>query len=202
MPLPSVPAPPVGGWPPVSTVLLAWMIAWRNGCTPMETLAMIAIPASTATGRSQPMSTSRSQPLLTGRTGRAARAWAGTSGPSATGVPGRGNRSSRGQGSPEGAGSTSGHAQDVCHAQWPRQVQCLARPSTSAVKLTSHGRGGRRLILVRIRSSASVPGSTWLTASDRCLPECLLQAVIWCGHGLTGPAVVGRIMASPETGSS
>lgn len=55
LPLPSVPAPPLCGWllPPVSTVLLAWMIAWRNGCTPNEMVAMIAIPASTDTGRSQ-----------------------------------------------------------------------------------------------------------------------------------------------------
>ena len=53
-----MPAPPLGcGGPPLRTVLLAWMIAWRKGCTPNETLAMIAITASTPTGRSQPTST-------------------------------------------------------------------------------------------------------------------------------------------------
>ncbi len=71
MALPSVPAPPVGRWPPVSTVVLAAMIAWRNGCTPNETLAMIAIPASTATGRSQL--------TLSSRTKRGCRAGPGSS---------------------------------------------------------------------------------------------------------------------------
>ena len=52
--LPSVPAPPRGALPPFSTVELAWMIAWRKGWTPSDTLAMTAIPASRATGRSQP----------------------------------------------------------------------------------------------------------------------------------------------------
>jgi hypothetical protein len=59
VPVPSVPAPPDCCWPPDSTVVLAWMIAWRNGWTPNETLVMIAIPASTATGRSQPTVTGR-----------------------------------------------------------------------------------------------------------------------------------------------
>ncbi len=135
VPLPSVPAPPVSGWPPVSTVWLAWMIAWRNGCTPNETLAMIAIPARTATGRSQLM--------LSSRTKRGGRAGAGSSVASGSGAPGRGSRSSRGQGRAEGAGIVAGHAQDNCQAQCPRQVQCLARPRTSAATLASHGRGGR-----------------------------------------------------------
>jgi hypothetical protein len=142
-PLPSVSAPPVCGWlPPLSTVLLAWMIAWRNGCTPNETLAMIAIPASTATGRSQ-LTLSR------------------------RGVPGRGSRSSRGRGRAASASIVVGQAPDNGQAQCPRQVQCLARSSTSAATLSSHGRGGRSPTLALIRSSASVPGSTWLTASVR-----------------------------------
>jgi hypothetical protein len=134
VPLPSVPAPPVGGWPPLSTVVLAAMIAWRNGCTPNETLAMIAIPASTATGRSQ-LTLSRRR-MRRGRAG-----------------PGRslasGSRSNRGQGRAEGAGIAAGQAQDTgqaqdnCQAQCPRHVQCLARPRTSAATLASHGRGGR-----------------------------------------------------------
>ena len=53
---PSVPAlPACGALPPCSTVELAWMIAWRNGCTPSDTHAMTAIPARTAAGRSHPM---------------------------------------------------------------------------------------------------------------------------------------------------
>ena len=56
VPLPSVPPPPLcGPVPPFSTLELAWMIAWRKGWTPSDTLAMTAIPASTAAGRSQPM---------------------------------------------------------------------------------------------------------------------------------------------------
>jgi hypothetical protein len=124
VPLPSVPAPPVGCWPPVSTVLLAWMIACRNGCTPNETLAMIPIPASTATGRSQL--------TVSSRTTRARRAGAGSSAAS-----GCGSRRSRGQRSAVSAGIVA------CHAQCPRQVQCLARPRASAATLTSHGRGRR-----------------------------------------------------------
>jgi len=135
VPLPSVPAPPVCGWPPLSTVLLAWMIAWRNGCTPNETLAMIAIPASTPTGRSQ-LTVSR-------RRRRAGRAGPGRSVPSRRGAPGRGSRISRGHGSAESAGTVVGQAHDDCQAQCPRQVQCLARPRTSAATLSSHGRGGR-----------------------------------------------------------
>jgi hypothetical protein len=135
-PVPSVvPGPPVCGWPPVSTVVLAWMIAWRNGCTPNETLAMIAIPASTATGRSQL--------TLSRRTRRAGRAGSGSSVTAGRGAPGRGSRRSRGQGRADRAGIVAGHARGSCHAQCPRQVQCLARPRRSAVTLSSHGRGGR-----------------------------------------------------------
>jgi hypothetical protein len=89
VPSPSVPAPPVVGEPPVSTVLLAWMMACRNGWTPRETLAMTATPASTITGRSQLMA---ARPLCTD--GR----WLGSAG----GFPGgncspAGRRRSRGQ---------------------------------------------------------------------------------------------------------
>jgi hypothetical protein len=135
VPLPSVSAPPDCVWPPLSTVVLAAMIAWRNGCTPKETLAMIPMPASTATGRSQP--------TLSSRTTRARRAGSGSSAASGSGAPGRGSRRSRGQGSAVSAGIVAGHAQGSCHAQCPRQVQCLARPRTSAATLTSHGRGRR-----------------------------------------------------------
>jgi hypothetical protein len=124
VPLPSVSAPPDCVWPPLSTVVLAAMIAWRNGCTPNETLAMIPIPASTATGRSQL--------TVSSRTTRARRAGAGSSAAS-----GCGSRRSRGQRSAVSAGIVA------CHAQCPRQVQCLARSRTSAATLTSHGRGRR-----------------------------------------------------------
>jgi hypothetical protein len=136
VPVPSVPAPPdCGTPPPVSTVVLAAMIACRNGCTPNETLAMIAIPASTATGRSQL--------TLSKRTRRAGRAGPGSSAASDSAAPGRGSRRSRGQGRAWGAGTVAGHAEGNCHAQCPRQVQCRARRRTSAATLTSHGRGGR-----------------------------------------------------------
>lgn len=54
VPVPSVPAPPPC-CPPVSTVVPAWMSAWRNGCTVNETLAMITMATITTAGRSQPM---------------------------------------------------------------------------------------------------------------------------------------------------
>lgn len=86
--LPSVLAvplpPPLGcGGMALNTVVLAAMIAWRNGCTPNEMLAMIAIPASTPT--------SRSQPTLTGRTVRGDRTGFGMGS-----SPCRGSRRSRG----------------------------------------------------------------------------------------------------------
>jgi hypothetical protein len=93
--LPRVPAPPVcGPLPPFSTVELAWMIAWRNGCTPSDTHAMTAIPARTAAGRSHPMVQSgrvRAVPLP-----RAAAC---------------GSSCSRGHGRSAGLGSASGQAQ-------------------------------------------------------------------------------------------
>ena len=137
MPLPSVPAPPVFVWPPLSTVLLAWMIAWRKGCTPNETVAMMAMPASTATGRSQLALSRRAERGDRAGVGRGAvRSGSGA-------APGRGSRRKCGQGSADGAGTVAGQAHDNCHAQCPRQVQCLARPRTSAMTLISHGRGGR-----------------------------------------------------------
>jgi len=148
LPLPSsVPAPLVCWLPPVSTVELAAMIAWRNGCTPNETLVITAIPASNATGRSQP---TRGEGMT-----RLGPAWPGGS------AADSGTRRSRGQGSAAGLGSESGHA------QCPRQVEWSARLRASAATLTSHGRGGRLPILARIRSSPSVPGPTLLTAAAR-----------------------------------
>lgn len=120
VPLPSVPAPPVccpPPPPPLSTVVLAAMMAWRKGCTPSETLAMTAIPASTATGRSQPAPVA-----ATARAGRLVPGWL-----VAGWLAGAGSRRSRGQGRAACEASPAaapGHA----HAQWPRQVQCLARP--------------------------------------------------------------------------
>jgi hypothetical protein len=83
------------------------MIAWRKGCTPSETLAMTAIPASTTTGRSQATPVGRMR-----RAGRLAPGW----------LDGCGSRRSRGHGRVAGkANPASGHA------QWPRHVQFLAR---------------------------------------------------------------------------
>jgi hypothetical protein len=139
-PLPSVPAPP-DGCDGLKTVLLAWMIAWRKGCTPNETLAMRAIPASTTTGRSQAML--RREPV------RPDRAW-----PSPSTSPGRGSRRSRGN-------------DNWRHDQCPRQTQFLAASRVSTPTVSHHGRGGRPPILARIRSSPSAPGWTPPTASAR-----------------------------------
>jgi hypothetical protein len=164
-PLPSVPAPPEGcDGPPLRTVLLAWMIAWRKGCTPNETLAMSATPASTTTGRSQP--------TLSRGAVRPDRAW-----PSPSSSPGRGSRRSRGNANrdngnrgsarPAVAGSAAGQAQLQCHDQCPRQTQFLAASRAPTPTVSSHGRDGRPPILARIRSSPSAPGSIWPTASAR-----------------------------------
>jgi hypothetical protein len=166
-PLPSVPAPPEGCDGPLKTVLLAWMIAWRKGCTPNETLAMIATPASATNGRSQP--------TLRGEAVRPDRAW-----PSPSSSPGRGsrrsrgndnrgngNRDSRGSARPAAAGSAVGHARLQCHDQWPRQTQFLAASRVSTPTVSHHGRGGRPPILARIRASPPAPGSTPATASAR-----------------------------------
>jgi hypothetical protein len=110
------------------------MSAWRNGCTPSEMLAMTAIPASTATGRSQP--------TPVGRLTRSDLPPADC-----------GTRSSRGHGR-----AATGKASDRGQAQWPRHVQFLARSYAPAATLSSHGRGGRTAILARIRSSPSAPG--------------------------------------------
>jgi hypothetical protein len=162
-PSPSVPAPPApDGPPPLSTVLLAWMMACRKGCTPNETLAMSATAASTPTGRSQPMPTMRA---VRGDPAE----------PSLSSSPGRGSRRSRGNTNhgtraaapPAAAGSAVGHAQLHCQDQCPRQTQCLAAPTASAPTVSSHGRGGRSPILARIRSSPSARGSIRPTASAR-----------------------------------
>jgi hypothetical protein len=152
-PLPSVPAPPPGcDGPTCRTVVLAAMIAWRNGCTPNETLAMIATAASTATGRSQLTS---NRPAV--RAGWLWPARSGSPGPGSSRSRGNGSRGTRASALAAGAGSAAVHAGFQCQDQ--RQTQCLAAPRVSAAKLSSHGRGGRPPILARIRSSPSVPGS-------------------------------------------
>jgi hypothetical protein len=95
VPLPSVPCPPCcEPLPPSSTVELAWMIAWRKGWTPSDTLAMTAIPASTITGRSQPTFQSGSTRVI----------------PPSAAAP-SGTSRIRGSGRCAGLGSASGHAQ-------------------------------------------------------------------------------------------
>jgi len=176
-PLPSVPAPPeppaCGGLlPPLSTVLLAEMIAWRKGCTPKETLATTAIAASTPTGRSQPTSHRPTPPPDPARSGISS-----SPGPGSRFNRGNGNDVSdgscdtrvsstrgsdiRGSRSSAGAGSAAGQAQLQC----PRQTQLLARSAASAATLSSHGRGALVAILARIRSSPSSLTSNWLTWS-------------------------------------
>lgn len=51
-PVPWVPPPPGCESPPWNTVL-AWLIAWRNGCTPIETQAKIVMPASAPVSQSK-----------------------------------------------------------------------------------------------------------------------------------------------------
>jgi hypothetical protein len=149
VPLPSVPAPPCfGPLPPERTVVLAWMIAWRNGCTPSETLAMTAIPPrSTTTGRSQPMShwgNERDVPPA----------------PALSAV-GRGSRCNRGH------ARSAAHSGAAGHAQCPRHVRYRTRSAPSASMLSSQGRGGRLPMRARILSSPAAPGSTSLTAVAR-----------------------------------
>jgi len=57
-----------------------------------------------------------------------------------------------------------GAGEEAGQAQCPRQTQYRARLTAPLTTLSSHGWGGRRLVLARIRSSASAPGSTRLTA--------------------------------------
>ena len=121
------PGPPVGCEPPVSTVLLAWMMACRKGWTPSEMLAMIATPASTITGRSQLTAASR---LAAG--GR-------TPAPAAAGIGSPGRCRSRGQPTAAGLGSDFGQVRGTCHAQCPRQVQFLARSTAPPTTLSSQG---------------------------------------------------------------
>jgi hypothetical protein len=182
-PLPSVPAPPEG-CDGLKTVLLAWMIAWRKGCTLNETLAMIAIPASTITGRSQPtlsreaLRPDRAEPSPSSSPGRGRRRSRGSDN---RGNDNRGSdnddndnddndrcgNDNRGSARPAAVGSAVGHAQLQCHDQCPRQTQFLAASRAPAPTVSHHGRGGRPPILARIRSSPSAPGSTPPTASAR-----------------------------------
>ena len=162
-PSPSVPAPPPPeGPPPLSTVLLAWMMACRKGCTPNETLAMSTTAASRPTGRSQPTPTTRAvrgdpvEPTLSSSPGRGSRRSRGNA-----------NHGTRAAATPAAAGSAVGQAQLHCQDQCPRQTQCLAAPRASAPTVSSHGRGGRSPILARIRSSPSALGSIRPTASAR-----------------------------------
>ncbi|WP_300607308.1 hypothetical protein, partial [Trebonia sp.] len=99
-PLPVVEPPP---WPPdvpevcppVSTVLLTWTMACRNGGMANEMPTMNAMPASTATGRSHVVPASRSLLTLSHQPGLdppSAR-----SGPVSPAAVGCGSRRSRGQ---------------------------------------------------------------------------------------------------------
>jgi hypothetical protein len=55
-PIPSVPPPPLPALvPPFSTVVLAWMIASRNGCMPsVRPMMTTAAPPTAAAARSHP----------------------------------------------------------------------------------------------------------------------------------------------------
>ena len=154
VPFPSVPAAP-RCWlvPPFSTVLLAWMIAWRNGRTISPRQRMTAIPASAAPGRSH-------QAPRRGR-GR----WRGSgrvvSPVSAPGAPLRLRARRLRHGGVARQGSDSGQA------QCPRQVQERALSARPARTANSQERGGRVPVRARIRSSPLAPGSTPPTAADK-----------------------------------
>jgi hypothetical protein len=140
---PWVAAPPVCGEPPVSTVLLACMMACLKGWTPSETLAMTATPASTITGRSQLMA---ARPFGADEMRRVSvRGSLGETGSSGD------RRRSRGPGSALRLVSARGQARCTWSAQWrcqdrgkcqsqcPRQVQFRARPTAPAMTLSSQG---------------------------------------------------------------
>jgi hypothetical protein len=152
VPFPSGPPPPACGWlPPDSTLLLAVRIACRNGGTASVTLAMAATPARTATGLIQVSAPAR----------RPAR-------------PASGSRASRGHGTDSSQASASRQPRNVStrarsepgQAQCPRQVQYRTRSTAATSTLASHGCGGRVLVLARIFSSPSAPGSTSATAAE------------------------------------
>jgi hypothetical protein len=154
-PAPSVLAPlrGVSAPPPSNTVLPAWMIAWRTGCTPNETLAMTAMAARPAVSQSDPMrhppgvpSSGSLSPLLPGLS---------------AGVPLRWRARRVRPGSCARASGSPGQV------QCPRQVQNRARSTTPDSTASSQGRGGCPAMRVRMLSSPSVPGSTPSTASDR-----------------------------------
>jgi hypothetical protein len=152
-PDPSATPPPACGLPPSwNTVVLAWMIAWRTGCTPIETQAMTVTPASPPASHSNP---ARPPPS-------AAR---------------RGKGSPLLRASPEGAplrcrgrlrrhGMCTRASGNLGQAQCPRQVQDLTRSAAPDRTESSQGRGGRLPMRARMLPSPSVPGSTPLTASD------------------------------------
>lgn len=76
-------------------------------------------------------------------------------------------RRSLGQGMAARLDIARDQGQGTCHAQCPCHVQFRAQLTTPTMTLSSHGCGFRSPILVRIRSSPSAPGSTWLTAAVR-----------------------------------
>jgi len=153
-PDPSVPALLRGpASPPWSTVLPAWMIAWRTGCTPNETLAMTTMPARPAASGSHPMrhppsapSRGNVSPLLPGFSAGARLRW-------------RGRRARHGR-----CARASGNSGQ---AQCPRQVQNLIRSTAPDRTASSQGRGGRLSMRARMLSSPLAPGSIPSTASDR-----------------------------------
>ena len=160
------------------------MIAWRKGCTPNETLAMIAIAASTPTGRSQPTST-------------AGAVRADRTGPGLSSSPGRGSRRSRGNGSrgtragapprPGRCGQRGRPAQLQCQDQCPRQTQCLAAPRASA-PTAEQPRPGRAV--ADPGADPLEPVGARLDLADglgQAPPQRLLDAVLWCGHAVTSP---------------
>jgi hypothetical protein len=151
---PSEPSGPASGsLTPDSTLLLAVSIACRNGGTASVTLAIAAIPASTATGRIQLTAPGRC-PLPPSGSRRSS---------------GHGTAASRARASCQRRNDPSQVSSASGHAQCPRQVQYRTRSTAATSMLTSHGCGGRMLVLTRIFSSPSAPGSTSATVAESAL---------------------------------
>lgn len=163
VPFTSVPAAS-GPVAPVSTFELAAMIAWRNGGTASETPAMTAIPARTATGRIQLTAAGRAVP------------------------PGGGRLRNLGHGTAAGQARCGRQAHGRCQSQCPRHVQYRTRSPAPASTLSSHGRGGRVLVLARIFSSPSAPGSTWSAAAESALRSAASSPRSSSGAVIVSPA--------------
>jgi len=151
-PAPLVPAPCCDEAAPPPSTALAWMMARRTGCTPMETLAMSAMPTRPIASRSAPLRHVPSA-AVSGNLSRLLLCFS-----AGTPLRWRDRRASHGR-----CALVSG---SPGQAQCPRQVQNLTRSTAPDRTASSQGRGGRLPMRARMLSSPSAPGSIPPTASD------------------------------------